>query len=114
MGNTAGFMLKWTERTLQDNEQGDVVAFSVASFENNAIDFTLSHIDVDHIDEEVQTENVEKSASVRELIASAMSGKVLFEALSDHQVEDLIEKFVPMKCSAGDIIINHGDTGDYM
>jgi hypothetical protein len=79
---------------------------------NDVIDGSSSLIDISEND--VVKTKVPKTDKLRKLISAALKQQILFESLSSQQIDDIVDVFAPMSCSAGEIIINHGVTGDYM
>lgn len=55
-----------------------------------------------------------KSDTVRELISVALKGNFIFESLTRHELENLIDVFSPISCVEGDQIIKQGAVGDFM
>lgn len=79
---------------------------------SNVIDNDSSLIETSELD--IETTKIPKSLNIRKLISGAIKQNILFVSLSDEQIDELIDVFSPMKCSSGEIIIDIGDTKDYM
>jgi hypothetical protein len=88
-----------------------------ATFGNYVIDTStlrFSTTEVTSPERTGPTKRFAKSDAVRELISSALKGNFIFESLTRHELENLIDVFSPISCVAGDEIIKQGAVGDFM
>ena len=56
--------------------------------------------------------NVPKPADIRAMLLAAVRSNVLFGALGENEVEDLVDAMEPRHVTAGTVVISQGDPGD--
>jgi hypothetical protein len=103
---------KWTDQRRKVEVLDDEIEYDGSDLDHQAIDL-LSQNGCDE-DATIQKTKVPKSDEIRMLIASAITQNILFESLTNQQIDDVIDVFAPVKCNLGDIIINQGQSGDFM
>jgi hypothetical protein len=114
MGNAVGIMSpkrNKAKQQLQEKDDEDAMAYPT-TFDNDALDVFSQNENEEEL--AIKRDRIPKSENIRNLIHSALTQKIVFESLTNHQIEDVIDVFAPLYCTAGDMVIDQGQSGDYM
>jgi len=97
--------------TMQEQEESN------STFGNYVIDTSslrFSQVEMNTPNTGATAKRFAKSDAVRDLIANTLRGNFIFESLTKHELENLIDVFSPISCVEGDEIIKQGAMGDFM
>lgn len=92
----------------------DTGMFGNYVIDTSSLRFSTTEITTPDDTEESAPKRYAKSDAVRELISVALKGNFIFESLTRHELENLIDVFSPISCVGGDEIIKQGAVGDFM